>query len=68
MDVTPVGDAEEKGEDQKGRRQLLEMAREAERLKGDGAAVPPTPRECIVDDAEWFMRCIPRSCPRTPSR
>jgi len=35
MDVAPIGDAEEEGEDQKGRRQLLEMARIAEGLMGE---------------------------------
>jgi superfamily II DNA or RNA helicase len=35
MDVAPIGDAEEEGEDRKGRRQLLEMARAAEELKGE---------------------------------
>ena len=35
MDVAPIGDAEEEGEDQKGRRQLLEMARLAEGLMGE---------------------------------
>jgi hypothetical protein len=43
MDVVSTGDAEDEGEDQKGRRQLLEMMTESRRAPGSST--------CIIHDA-----------------